>query len=136
MNAEPVEKAYSMFGEAHRNRHVREGVFEDQVPADDPRYQLTQRRVGIRVRRPRNGNHRGQLGVAEPGKRADDGYQHQRKRKSWTGAGAPRERRVMDQVIEDRSIQDRGGIELLPRDGCADDGKDARADDGSNAQRG
>ena len=43
---------------------------------------------------------------------------------------------VVHQVIEQRSIQNGGGIELLPRDGGADNSKDPRTDHRTDAQRG
>ena len=43
---------------------------------------------------------------------------------------------VVHQVIEQRSVQNGGGIKLLPRDGGADDGKNPRADHRTDAERG
>jgi hypothetical protein len=40
---------------------------------------------------------------------------------------------MMDEVIGQWSVQDRRGVELLSRDGGTYDGKDAGADDSSNA---
>jgi hypothetical protein len=42
---------------------------------------------------------------------------------------------VVNDVVENRGVEDRGGIELLACDGGADDGEDARANDGSDAER-
>ena len=42
----------------------------------------------------------------------------------------------MHQVVQNRSVEDGGGVELLAGDRGADDGKNARANDGSNAERG
>jgi len=39
----------------------------------------------------------------------------------------------MDQIIEEGGVQDGGGIEFLPGDGGADDGKDSRANNGPDA---
>ena len=36
MDAEPVEEVDDVGGESDRDAHVGEGVFEDEVPADDP----------------------------------------------------------------------------------------------------
>ena len=36
MQAEPVEQVDDVRGKADTDAHVGEGVFEDQVPADDP----------------------------------------------------------------------------------------------------
>jgi len=38
--------------------------------------------------------------------------------------------------IGERSVENGRRIELLPRDGRADDGEDSRADDGADAERG
>ena len=43
---------------------------------------------------------------------------------------------MVDDVVEQRGIQKRGGIECFAGDGCADDGEDAGADDGSYTERG
>ena len=42
-----------------------DGVLEDEIPANDPREQLTERRIGIGVCRARDRYHRCELGVAE-----------------------------------------------------------------------
>ena len=73
-------------GKAHADRHVGEGVLEDEVPADDPGHQFAQGGVGVGVSGARDGNHRGELGIAEPGEGADDGDQHERKRQRRAGA--------------------------------------------------
>ena len=43
---------------------------------------------------------------------------------------------VVHQVIEQRSVQDGGGIKLLARDGGADYGENSRTDHRADAQRG
>jgi hypothetical protein len=43
---------------------------------------------------------------------------------------------VVDDVVEDRSVEDGGGVELFAGEGRADDGENAGADDGSYAKRG
>ena len=48
-----------------RHGHVADGVFQDEVPADDPRHDLAQGRVGIRVGRTRDRDHRSQFRVAQ-----------------------------------------------------------------------
>ena len=71
-----------------------EGVLEDEVPADDPGDQLAERRVGVGVGRPGDGDHAGELGVAEAGEGADDSHQHQRHRQRRTSAGTAGDRSV------------------------------------------
>ena len=88
MPAEPVEHADQMRGKADAHRHVADGVFEDQVPTDDPGNEFAHGGVGVGVRAARDGNHRSELCITEPGKAADDRHQNQRKRQRRTGAGA------------------------------------------------
>jgi len=40
---------------------------------------------------------------------------------------------MMHDVVGERRVEDRRGIELLPGDGGADDGEDARTDDRADA---
>ncbi len=41
----------------------------------------------------------------------------------------------MYEIFEERGVEDGGGLEFLSSDGGSDDGEDARADDGTNAER-
>ena len=59
MNAETAEHADEIARPADRHRGRADGVFQDQVPADDPGDQLAHRGVGVSVRAARNRNHRG-----------------------------------------------------------------------------
>ncbi|HUY80209.1 MAG TPA: hypothetical protein VMU92_00595 [Acidobacteriaceae bacterium] len=43
---------------------------------------------------------------------------------------------MAEEIVEDRGVEDGGGVELFSGDGRADDGKNAGADDGSDAERG
>src|SRR6185437_5071069 len=47
-----------------------EGILQDQVPANDPGENLTQSGVAVSVGRAGDGNHGGELGVAEAGENA------------------------------------------------------------------
>ena len=136
MQAEPVEQVDDVGGKADADGHVGAGVFEDQIPADDPGDQLAHGGVGIGVGRAGDGNHGSQFGVTEAGERADDGHQHQRKRDGGTGAGTAGQRGVGDDVVDKRRVENAGGVELFAGDGGADDGEDARADDRADAERG
>ena len=78
VEAEPVQQRHNMGSEAHADAHVAEGVFEDQIPADDPCDELAEGGVGIGVGRAGDGNHGGQFGVAEAGEDADDGHENER----------------------------------------------------------
>ena len=124
-----------MGGKAHADAHVAEGVLQNQIPADDPCDEFAEGGVGVSVGRAGDGNHGGQFGVTEPGEDADDGYQHQRESQRRPRARPPRQGRVVDEVMEQRGIPDIRQIEFLAGHGRADDGKDARADNRSNAQR-
>src|ERR1035437_993427 len=73
VDAEPVEQIDDVGREADRDAHVGEGVFEDEVPADDPGDEFAKGRIGVRVGRPGDGDHRGEFGVAEAGERAEEG---------------------------------------------------------------
>jgi hypothetical protein len=42
----------------------------------------------------------------------------------------------MQQVVENRRVEDAGGVELLAGDGGADDGENSGTDDGADAERG
>ena len=57
---------------ADRDGTADHGVFEDQRPADDPREQLAERDVGVRVGATGHRHHRGHLCVRERCGRADD----------------------------------------------------------------
>ena len=75
MEAEPVEQIDDVGGKADADAHVGAGVFEDQIPADDPGDQLAEGGVGVGVGRAGDGNHGGEFGITEAGKRADEGHQ-------------------------------------------------------------
>ena len=50
-----IQQIVEVGAEADRDRHVGHRVFQNQVPADDPREDFAQRRVGVRVRAPATG---------------------------------------------------------------------------------
>ncbi len=136
MDAEPLEQRLDVRGESNADAHVGEGVFEDQIPADDPGHQFAERGVGVGVGRAGDGNHRGQFGVAEAGEDADDGNKDERECERRTGAGSSGHGGVGEQVVDERGVADFGGVELLARHGGADDGEDAGADNSADAERG
>ncbi len=72
VQAEPVQQVDHVGGKAHADGHVGAGVFEDQIPADDPGDELAQGGVGVGIGRAGNGNHGREFGVAEAGERADE----------------------------------------------------------------
>ncbi len=65
-----------MGSKAHADGHVGDGVFEDQVPSDDPRHQLAHGCVGVGIGAACDGNHGRHFGVAECGECAHHGNQH------------------------------------------------------------
>ena len=75
MDAEHGEQRREIAAPCDRDRDVADRVLQDQIPADDPRDELPQRGVRVRVGAPRLRDHRGQLRVAERGKPADHGQQ-------------------------------------------------------------
>ena len=135
MQPEPLQQRLNMCGKAHADAHIAEGIFKNQIPADDPGHQLAQRGIRVGVSRPGDRDHRGQFGVTQPRKHADDGYQHQGKSQRRPGTRAACHGRVCQQVVDERGITDFGSIKFLPGHGRADHGEDARSDDGPDAQR-
>ena len=105
---ERVQQRLQVAAPADGHRRHRHAVLEDQVPADDPRDELAERRVAVGVGAARDRDRRGQLGVGEGREQAGD----------------PRE----GEGDDDR----RAGI----ADALADDHEDAGADDRADAQRG
>ena len=136
MEAEPVHEVDDMGGKADADAHVAEGVFEDQVPADDPGNEFAEGGVGVRVSRTGDGYHGGQFGVTQPGEHADDGHQYERERQRGPRAGAAGHGRVVQEVVCQWRRTDGRHSELLAGHGRADDRKDARADDCADAESG
>ena len=59
---------------------VADGVFHQQIPADNPRHKFAKRSVGIRVRRSRDRNHGSEFGIAKRRKRAGNRREDKQKR--------------------------------------------------------
>ena len=57
MHAEPIKQVHQVRREADAHRHVADGIFQDEVPADDPSHNLAQRGVGVSVSAAGDGNH-------------------------------------------------------------------------------
>ena len=66
--------------------HVAHGVLQDEIPADDPRRQLSERGVRIGVGRARYRHHGSELGIAQRGESA--GHRHEHERHDERGSGA------------------------------------------------
>ena len=138
MKAEPVEQIDNMGGKTHADRHVRAGVLQDQVPADDPGDELAQSGVGVSVGRAGDGNHRGQLGIAEA-RQARRQWPPAPWRARWAGPAPGRPASAVWVMMKwsQRRIRDAGrGAQKLAGDSRADDGENARGNDGADAESG
>ena len=69
-DADAGEEPLHVAAPADRHGHRADRVLEDQVPADHPRDDLAERRVGVGVGAAGDRHHRRELGVAERGERA------------------------------------------------------------------
>ena len=139
MNAEPVEQIDEMRGEADRYAHVGEGVFEDQVPSDDPCDEFAERGVAVRVGRAGNGNHAGEFCIAEARESAHNRDKHQRDDQRGPCSRTPGNnaagmmQRTPHQV-DDRRLRPRGFGGGIAADRRSDDSEDARADDDADTK--
>ena len=70
VQVENPDKILKVLRPAVRDGGGSDGVFEDEVPADDPGEHLAQRDIGVRVRRPGYRRHRRELRIAEGGEDA------------------------------------------------------------------
>src|SRR5438876_396549 len=131
-------KFHEISGPAYGDRHIADGVFEDQVPTDDPRDYFTERCIGIGVGRACDRNHRSQLGVTKRREATGDSSDDERQRNSRAGAGATQNdvpaRQPLLNKIQNRRLQARG--EGLSGGGSARKNKNPSADDGANADAG
>ena len=109
VDAEVIEQAREIAGPADGDGRCRDAVFEHHVPADEPRDELAERRVRVRIRAARHRDQRRELGVAERREAAAD--------------------RRDDEAEHDR------GAGMLGR-GLSGDHEDAAADHGADAERG
>jgi hypothetical protein len=100
MYAEPVHKIHDVRGEANAHGHVADGVFQDEIPANDPCDQLAHGGVGVGVGAARDRDHRCQLGIAKAGESADDGHQHDGEGQCGASPRAAGQGVMVHQVIE------------------------------------
>src|SRR6266581_4616883 len=122
-------------GPAHRDGHVADGIFQNEVPTNNPRDNFAKCRVGIRVGRSGHRNHRRELGVTKRSERASDASYDERSRNGGTctraskhdaRAGQPRLNEIDDRRLESRR-------ERLTRRCGSSQRKNSRADDGTDA---
>ena len=78
VDAKPVEKIDHVGGETYADGHVGDRVFEDEVPADDPRDEFAHGGVGVSVGAAGDWNHCRKFGVTDGGKCANDRNQNKR----------------------------------------------------------
>src|SRR5581483_1146285 len=112
METERLKQAVYIGREADGNGHVGDGIFEDQVPANDPSDEFAERRVRVGVGAAGDGDHGSQFGIAKAGKAADDSNQEERERDSRSGARAAGNSRgvaAVEEDIQNRRLED-GGI--------------------------
>ena len=84
-DAQVAQQTDDVAGPAHRHGRRPDRIFQREQAADDPRRQLAQRGVGIGVGRPRDRNHRRELGVAEGGEAAGHRRHHERQQDARPG---------------------------------------------------
>ena len=104
MPAEPIEEIHDVLGEAHAYGHIADGVFEDEIPADDPGDDFAHGGVGVGIRAAGNRNHRGEFGVTDGSKPAHDGDEHKRESNRRTGTRTAKRRRAVNQIFQKRSV--------------------------------
>ena len=85
LDVKDVEQFNEVIRPARRNRAGAHGVFEGQIPANDPRENFAERRVRIGIGAACEGNHRGKLRVAERGKCAAQARKHEGEHQSGAG---------------------------------------------------
>ena len=108
VQAEAGEDALEVPAPADGHRHRPDRVLENEVPADHPREDLAERGVRVGIGAARDGDHRGELRVAQRRKRARE-------------AGG--------------QVRHADGRARLVGGGRAGEHEDARADDGADAQQ-
>ena len=106
MNAEGRQERREVAAPRDGHGDIADSVFEDQVPADDPRHQLAERRVRVRIRAPRLRDHRRELGIAKRREAADESEQQERE--NQRGAGAVAHDLTGRQRLAGRGRSDRG----------------------------
>ncbi len=116
VNVQLLQQAHEVSRPAGGHGGGAEGVFEHQVPADDPGDQLAQGGIAIGVGGAGDGNDGGELRVAKPGKGAGDAGKDKAESDRWTGV-------------------ERSGLAGQHEDPGADDGADAEGDEVDRAER-
>ena len=97
-HVEPAENAIGVFAPRCRNRGRGDSIFENKIPANDPRDEFAHGRVGIGVSTPGNGNHRCKFGVTKACEGAADPRHNKGKHHRRTRAVSDRRRRANKQA--------------------------------------
>ena len=84
-----IAQILQICGESHRDRHVGHRVFQNQIPADNPRENFAQNRVGVGVGAARDRNHRGQFGETQAREQASDQHDQNDTMIAGPGPGRP-----------------------------------------------
>ncbi len=100
--AELRELRLEVSGKADADGDVADGVFEDEIPADDPGEDFAESGVAVGVGRAGDGDHGGQLGVAEAGEGAGDGDQDEGDGDGGAGGGAAMHERAVQIAVGQR----------------------------------
>src|SRR5258708_9207532 len=108
MNDKGMQKSDQRLRPADGHSGCADGIFENQIPADDPGQEFAHGRVGISVGAAGDGNHGRELAVAKARKAAADGGGNEGKHNRWARVGGGRD---------------------------TGQGENARADDGADAER-
>ena len=136
------ELRFGVGAEADRDDDIADGVFENQIPADDPGEDFAQRGVGIGIGAAGDGDHGGQLRVTKTGKTTGQRDEKKRNRDSGSSRGAPVHEHgggtamaeIIDEQVEDLGVQDGGGLEIFSGGSGSGENKNSRADDSADTQ--
>src|SRR5271167_65002 len=77
MYAEVLQEADEVAAPAGGDGGRAESVFQDEIPADDPGEEFAQGRVAVGVSRTRDGDQRGEFGIAQAGEDTAQSGQHE-----------------------------------------------------------
>src|ERR1700730_14725278 len=100
MHTKPIQETYDVRGETDADGHVADGVFEDEIPADDPGDEFAHGGVRVGVGAAGDGDHGCELGVADRSEAANNGDQHEGKRDGGARTGPAEGGGMVDQVFE------------------------------------
>src|SRR3954454_111632 len=100
---EPLQHQIEVFAPCSGDDRSCDGVFQDEVPTDNPRDQFTHGRVRIGVSTACDGNHGCELRITKPGKRAANSRYYKGEHDGWTCALRDRGGRANEQARTDDS---------------------------------